>query len=184
MTEVYLERILDNIFTGTQLVVAGSQLVPVDLNSFGGTCTVDGVTQPIIYTTHNATNRVALCRYENLTDSHHTLVLDAVPAGRKPFWFDYLRYLPTPDVSTTNEYVEVLTDNDSIFFDDSWHNQAPENVIQASTNTTNAVMSYTFVGKPLSILFCTGHYAQVNHQARQLRGSGLITTAPSFTLQI
>jgi hypothetical protein len=136
------------------LVVAGSQLIPNDSNSFGGSCTVDGITKSIVYTTENATNRVALCRFDSLTDNRHTLVVNAVPTGHKPFWFDYLRYLPTPDIPTTDEYVQVLTDNGSLFFDASWANEAPESVPQVGTNTANAMMSYTFVGKPPKTLHC------------------------------
>lgn len=112
---------------------------------------VDGVSKPIVYTTNNATNRVALCQYQDLADTPHTLVLNAVPAGSKTFWFDYLRYLPTPDVSTVNEYVEVLTDNGNLNFDSNWHTEAPEGAIQVGTNITNSKMSYTFVGESLNI---------------------------------
>lgn len=149
---------LNNSFTGTQLVVAGSQLVPNELNLSGGTCTVDGVTQQISYTTQNATNRVGLCRYQSLTSGQHTLVLNAVPAGGKPFWFDYLRYLPTPSAPTINEYVQVLPGNGNLSFDATWATETPDDVIQITTRSTNATMSYAFVGKPLINTYCSTLY--------------------------
>lgn len=152
------------VSAGTQLIVSGSQLVPTDTKSSGGTCTVDGVIQPIVYDTQNATNRVLLCKYVDLTPNRHTLVLDAVPAGNKPFWFDYLRYLPTPDVPTTNESVIAFSDNGGLIFDKSWKTEAPDDVIQVSTNTTNSTMSYTFVGESLSHSHCTTLYqTKQNH---------------------
>ena len=87
-------------------------------------------------------NQWTLCQISGLADGPHTLTVDITTSRR--FYFDYLRYTPSPSASTGNEVVWIPNTDDDLRFDTSWRELQPTGNI---TVTQAAAFSFEFIGK-------------------------------------
>ncbi|RDB27359.1 hypothetical protein Hypma_004464 [Hypsizygus marmoreus] len=137
-------------FEGTSVAVFGTtHLVKVDNGTrFDPTweCFVDnvsiGATDPFEFPENNWT----LCRWNSLSDGPHTITVNVTTTG-STFWFDSLRFTPSPSASYDSAVLAVENDDPRIFYDSKWM------ALGGNANFTTEAgsqMKYQFTGTSLS----------------------------------
>ncbi|KAJ3515228.1 hypothetical protein NLJ89_g1896 [Agrocybe chaxingu] len=108
-------------------------------------CFVDGVAIEKIGFDFIENNWV-MCTVQNLSDGPHILTVNATSRGR-PFWFDYVRYLPSAGVSLDNALVYVNDTNPSVQYDSNWQ---PLGDVGQMTSVQGAKVMFQFRGTGLT----------------------------------
>ncbi|CAA7265199.1 unnamed protein product [Cyclocybe aegerita] len=108
-------------------------------------CFVDGVAIEKIGFEFIENNWV-MCTVQNLSDGPHILTVNATSRGR-PFWFDYIRYLPSAGVSLDNALVYVDDTNPSVQYDTNWR---PLGDVGQMTSVQGAKVMFQFTGTGLT----------------------------------
>ena len=103
-------------------------------------CSIDDITIPLF----DPPNNGALCEERNLADGPHVITVDVTQStGNRTFWFDYLRYIPSPNVSQDFAYVVVPNADPAIKYGTGW---TPLIDLGNRTSTAGAELTFDFIG--------------------------------------
>lgn len=118
---------------GTYVGVFGTT---VDGTNPNRQCTVDGTVIPNNDLTA-AENGVMHCQVNGLADGKHTLVVTVPTANPSGYWFDYLMYIPSASVSTTNAALTYINGDPSMNFGTGWSQGGPGYIATSNGATFN-----------------------------------------------
>lgn len=118
---------------GTYVGVFGTT---VDGTNPNRQCTVDGSVIPNNDLTA-AENGVMHCQVNGLADGKHTLVVTVPTANPSGYWFDYLMYIPSASVSTTNAALTYINGDPSMNFGTGWSQGGPGYIATSNGATFN-----------------------------------------------
>lgn len=114
------------------------------------TCLLDNEIVPVVISSVPV-NNVLLCNKDELADTQHTFVLNAVVTNQETFWFDYLSYVPSASVPLNNAPLSIGNDDEQLQsgLGAGWKTFSPG----FETTQTGAQFTFPFTGKcpPLDI---------------------------------
>ncbi|KAF9563380.1 hypothetical protein CPC08DRAFT_760934 [Agrocybe pediades] len=141
---------LEYSFNGTQVTIYGTNnhLDTSGVLDPAWECFIDGISIGSANLVVTVENNWVLCEQDDLHDGAHMLSVNAT-TKRQTFWFDSIRYRPSPTMSL--ESATVLVDNSDVGLQNSYSaDWMPLFDIANMTNSAYATFSFNFTGISLA----------------------------------
>ncbi|KAF8956126.1 hypothetical protein BDZ97DRAFT_205531 [Flammula alnicola] len=130
-------------FTGTRVLITGTNQF-VNPTGVSWQCSVDNQIFPSVPNSVPV-NNLLLCEKDGLADGPHVITVNATVSNQETFWFDYVKYLPSPSVSLAQAAISIDSTDSGLQFDPGWKQFSPG----FETTQTSSKLSFNFTGVSL-----------------------------------